>query len=231
MQHVSPTVSALDRVLEVVVGGAVGFVVSVLVFPARGHELTTDAAASMLGLIANALADLLQEIGRPPETLRLRRINDGIGAALTRLTAIGAEAEHERSARLTSAPDTGPLLRTLLRLRHDMVMLGRAVGCELPGPVRARLAPSAADIAHATTDFLRASAAGLRDLKPPPSIDAVGEAFAAYTVAFEAVRREGLTRDMPSDMVERFFALGFALEQLREHLADLHRVIGEWARK
>jgi len=230
MQHVSPTVSALDRVLEVVVGGSVGFVVSVLVFPARGHELTTDAAANMLGLIASALADLLQEIGRPPEAQRLRRINDGIGAALTRLNAIGAEAEHERSARLTSAPDTGPLLRTLLRLRHDMVMLGRAAGCELPEAVSRRLVPSTTGIARAATDFLRASAVALRELQPPPAIDAVAEAFAAYTVAFEAVRRDGLTRDMPSEVVERFFALGFALEQLRAHLADLHRVVDEWAR-
>jgi hypothetical protein len=31
-------------------------------------------------------------------------------------------------------------------------------------------------------------------------------------------------------MVERFFALGFALEQLREHLADLQRVVGEWTK-
>jgi len=230
MQHVSATASAIDRVLEVVVGGVTGFVVSALVFPARGHELTTDAAASMLGLIANALEALLKEVARSPDSQRLRRINDGIGAALTRLTAIGAEAEHERSARLTSAPDTGPLLRTLLRLRHDMVMLGRAVGCELPEQVAQRLAPSMEDIARATTDFLRASGEALRNLKQPPPIDDVSAAFGAYVVAFEAVRREGLTRDMPSDMVERFFALGFALEQLREHLADLHRVVGEWAR-
>jgi uncharacterized membrane protein YccC len=231
MQHVSPTASALDRVLEVVVGGVTGFVVSVLIFPARGHDMTTDAAASMLGLIANALADLLKEVARAPDPRRLRRINDGIGAALTRLTAIGAEAEHERTARLTSAPDTGPLLRTLLRLRHDMVMLGRAIGCELPAPVAERLAPSMADISRTTTDFLRASGEALRELEPAPPIEQVSEAFAAYTLAFEAVRREGLTRDMPSDMVERFFALGFALDQLREHLTDLHRVVGEWAKK
>ena len=230
MQHVSPTASAIDRVLEVVVGGATGFVVSVLVFPARGHELTTDAAASMLGLIASALADLLDEVARPPDPQRLRRINDGIGAALTKLTAICAEAEHERSARLTSAPDTGPLLRTLLRLRHDMVMLGRAAGCELPEQVARRLAPSVQDIAHVTTDFLRASGEALRDLKQPPPIDDISAAFGAYMIAFEAVRREGLTRDMPSDIVERFFAIGFALEQLREHLTDLRRVVGEWAK-
>jgi hypothetical protein len=35
---------------------------------------------------------------------------------------------------------------------------------------------------------------------------------------------------MKSEAAERFFALGFALEQMREHLAEVHRVVGEWAR-
>ena len=231
MQHVSPAVSALDRVLEVVVGGATGFLISVLVWPSRGHQLTTDAAASMLRLIADALADLLKEAMRPPNDQRLRRIQDGIGTALTQLNAIGAEAEHERTAGLASGPNTGPLLRTLLRLRHDMVMLGRAVGCELPAEVLQRLAPSMQAIAPAAIDFLRNSGAALRDLEPPPPITAVDTAFKAYADAFGAVRHEGLTRNMTSEAVERFFALGFALEQLREHLSDLHRVVGEWAQE
>ena len=230
IQHVSPEASSLDRVLEVVVGGAIGFLVSVLVFPSRGHQLTTDAAASMLGLIADALAELLKEVVRGPDGQRLRRINDGIGAALVRLDAIGREAEHERSARLTSAPDTGPLLRTLLRLRHDIVMLGRAVGCDLPGEVERRLVPSMQQISSAATDFLRASGAALRERKPPPPIDAVDTAFKAYTEEFGGVRSDGLTRTMRSETVERFFALGFALDQMREHLSDLHRVVREWAK-
>lgn len=231
MQHVSPAVSALDRVLEVVVGGSVGFLVSVLVWPSRGHQLTTDAAANMLGLIANALAELLREATRAPDAQRLRRIQDGIGHALAQLNAIGAEAEHERTARLTSGPDTGPLLRTLLRLRHDVVMLARAVGCELPDEVARRLSPSIQQIAAAATDFLRTAGAALRGLRPPPPLDAVDAAFKAYAEEFGAVRREGLTRDMPSEAAERLFALGFGLDHLREHLFELHRVVGEWARK
>src|SRR5215831_11039274 len=179
MQHVSPVASALDRVLEVVVGGAVGFLVSVLVWPSRGHRLTTDAAANMLGLIANALAELLRQATRAPDAQRLRRIQDGIGNALMRLNAIGAEAEHERTARLTSAPDTGSLLRTLLRLRHDIVMLGRAAGCELPDEVVQRLSPSMQQIATAAGDFLRTAGAALRELTPPPPLDAVDGAFKA----------------------------------------------------
>src|SRR6202000_606118 len=59
MQHVSPMASALDRVLEVTVGGAVGFFVSFLLFPSRAHAITIEAAADMLGLLGDALARVL----------------------------------------------------------------------------------------------------------------------------------------------------------------------------
>ena len=228
MQHVSPMASALDRVLEVTVGGAVGFVVSFLVFPSRAHALTTDAAADTLELVADALSQLLQHHcgGDQPD---IRRMNAEIGAYLTKLNATGAEAEHERTARLTSGPDTGPLLRTLLRLRHDIVILGRAVGCDMPEPVQARLIPLLQEIGPVVGDFLHASGKALRARDLPPSLDAVEAAFKAYSEAFDEVRHEGLTRDMTSEAAERFFALGFALEQMREHLGEVHRVVGEWA--
>jgi uncharacterized membrane protein YccC len=231
MQHVSPAASALDRVLEVSVGGAVGFIVSFLLFPSRAHAITIQAAADMLDLLADALSRFLEDQSRELDEKDRRRINDGIAAALARLNATGAEAEHERNARLTSGPDTGPLLRTLLRLRHDVVMLGRAVGGELPEKVAARLTPSLRKIEAAGRDFLRASSAALRIQMPPPAIDAVEIAFREYVEEFGAVRREGLTRDMKSEAAERFFALGFALEQLRQHLYEVHRVVGEWARE
>ena len=127
--------------------------------------------------------------------------------------------------------DGYPLLRTLLRLRHDVVMLGRAVGCELPAPVTERLAPALSELARVVTGFMHASGTALRNHLPAPPIDHVSAAFVGYTAALESVRHDGLTRAMPSEQVERFFALGFALEQLRDHLADLHRVVDEWAKK
>jgi hypothetical protein len=36
-----------------------------------------------------------------------------------------------------------------------------------------------------------------------------------------------LTRELPDDTVERIFALGFALDELRLHLRDLARCVGE----
>jgi uncharacterized membrane protein YccC len=230
MQHVSPAASALDRVLEVTVGGAVGFVVSFLLFPSRAHEITVQSAADMLDLMADALSRFLEDHTRELDQTERRRIHDGIAAALARLNATGAEAEHERTARLTSGPSTGPLLRTLLRLRHDIVILGRAVGCDLPEQVAAQLMRPLTNIRNEGRDYLRASAAALRDQKPPPPLATVDAAFRDYIERFGVVRRERLTRDMKSEDAERLFTLGFALEQLREHLAEVHRLVGEWAR-
>ena len=172
MQHVSPAASALDRVLEVTVGGAVGFIVSFLLFPSRAHEITVQAAADMLDLMADALSRFLEDHTRELDLAERRRIQDGIAAALNRLNATGAEAEHERNARLTSGPNTGPLLRTLLRLRHDIVLLARAVGCDLPEEVSAQLAQPLKQIESEGSRFSapaapRCATRSLRPLSPP----------------------------------------------------------------
>jgi hypothetical protein len=39
-----------------------------------------------------------------------------------------------------------------------------------------------------------------------------------------------LTVGLPVETVERIFALGFAVEQLRQHLRDLHRYVRESAK-
>jgi uncharacterized membrane protein YccC len=229
MQHVSPMASAFDRVLEVVVGGAVGFIVSFLVFPSRAHVQTTEAAAGTLDLVASAIEQMLAH-HVSGERIDIRQINAELASFITRLNATGAEAEHERTARLTAGPDTGPLLRTSLRLRHDIVILGRSAGCELPPDAQARLKPRVERIAKIAGDFLRASARALRARQGPPDLAEVETVFHDYTDEFSAVRRDGLIRGMTSEAAERFYALGFALEQIREHLEEVHRVVGEWAK-
>jgi len=54
-------------------------------------------------------------------------------------------------------------------------------------------------------------------------------ALAAYGAEIALLRREGLTRSLPGDVAERFFALGFALEQMRSNCKDLERCVAEWA--
>jgi uncharacterized membrane protein YccC len=231
MSHVNPMDSAIDRVLEVMVGAITGLLVSFFVLPSRAHSQIRVNAARTLELIAAALAELLAGLTRGRDNDALHRIQDGIGAALVDLNATGAEAERERAAYLATAPNTGPLLRTILRLRHDLVMIGRASVTPLPSDLQARLLAPLAAVSDATASYLRAMAGALRSGAGAPAIWPVHEALQAYAAEVAALRSEGLTRGLPADAAERFFALGFSLEQMRQNLRDLERCVAEWSEK
>ena len=227
--HGSPIASAFDRVIEVALGGVTGAVVSVLLLPSNARPLVIGAAARTLVQMARALGELLAGLTHGLDVDSLHRIQDGIGEALVQMNVVGAEAEHERSAGLAVGPDVGPLLRTLLRLRHAVVMIGRAAIAPLPEPFRTRLQAPLAHAGAAFADYLRASSAALLAHRGPPSLNAVDVALKTYAAEIEALRREGLTRTLPSEAAERIFALGFALEQMHHNFKDLERCVAEWA--
>ena len=229
MTHATPIASAVDRLLEVALGGVTGLVVSFFLLPSNAHSLVVAAAARTLDRMARALGELLAGLTQGLDVDALHRIQDGIGQALVQLNVVGAEAERERSARLVVVPDTGPLLRTLLRLRHDLVMIGRAASNPLPEAVMTRLEAPLAQAGAALADYLRASGAALKAGRGPPSRHAVESALDAYAAEIAALRRDGVTRSLPGDAAERFFALGFALEQMHDNVKDLERCVAEWA--
>jgi uncharacterized membrane protein YccC len=229
MNHGTPLESAIDRVLEVTVGAITGLLVSFFVLPSRAHSLIRVNAARMLDLIAAALSELLAGLTRGRDNDALHALQDGIGAAMVGLNATGAEAERERAAHLSGGPDTGPLLRTVLRLRHDLVMIGRATVVPLPANLQARLAAPLARISETIAAYLRAIAEALRTGVGAPAIWPVQTALQAYAAEVAALRSEGLTRGLPGDVAERFFALGFSLEQMRQNLKDLERCVAQWA--
>jgi uncharacterized membrane protein YccC len=229
MHHANPLGSAIDRVMEVGVGAFTGLLASFLVLPSRAHRQVRSNAARALDMLAAAVSELLAGLSRGRDADALHRIQDGIGAALVDLNATGAEAERERAAHLSSSPDSGPLLRTILRLRHDVVMIGRASLVPLPPALQARLAAPLADVSGAIVGYLRSVAGALRTAGVPPAIAPVDDALESYAATVAALRGDGMTRDLPADVVESFFALGFSLEQMRQNLADLERVAAEWS--
>ena len=221
--------SAIDRVMEVTVGALTGLAVSFLVLPSRAVSQIRVNAARLLELIAAALSELLAGLTRGRDNDALHQIQDGIGTALVGLNATGAEAERERAAHLSSGPDTGPLLRTILRLRHDVVMIGRASVVPLPFDLQMRLAAPLTKVSDAIVLYLRSIAEALRTGVGAPAIWPVQAALQAYSAEVGAMRSEGLTRGLPGDVAERFFALGFSLEQMRQNLKDLERCVADWS--
>ncbi len=208
--------------LEVSLGVLVGLAVAFLVLPAGGHRLARQEAARTLDLLAQALGRVLAGPLGAADIEALRRVYDRIGQSLAEFTANAAQGERERTARLSVEPDTEPLRRTLLRLRHDVVTVGRiARGDPLPEPVQGRLAPGLAAIGHTGSDYLRASGVALAARRSPPSQGALEAAFVAVLAETTALRREGFTRELTDEAAGRFFALTFALGEMRRTFRDL----------
>jgi uncharacterized membrane protein YccC len=222
--HASPLDAAVDRVLEVGLGVVVGLAVAFLVFPAGGHRLARQDAARTLELLAEALGRVLAVPLTGRDVEELRGLYDRIGQSITDFTANAAEGERERAARLSVEPDTQPLRRSLLRLRYDVVTVGRIARSQpLPRAMLDRLTPLLAELGRQGSGYLRGCGGALAGRAAPPSRDALEQAMAAALGEIAAIRSEGGTAALSDAEAGRFFALFFALEQMRRSLRDLGR--------
>jgi uncharacterized membrane protein YccC len=224
-----PIESALNRLLEVGLGGIVAMAVSLLVLPQRAYSLALDAATGILNRMAGFLPELLEGFSRNLDAAQIGRSQNEIGRAVIAFQATAAEARSERLVKLMPEPDEGPLSRTLLRLRHDLVILGRAAVVPLPDIFAQRLRPRLAELAAEASKFLRGCATALTRRRTPPALDAMDAALQAYVSEVVAMRSEGLTRALSIEDAERVFTLAFALEQLYRNFSDLDRCVKEHA--
>lgn len=230
-QASGPFLAAAERVAEIALGGAVAIAVSLFVLPARAHAVLTSMAGEMAGVLADLVPTLFAGMtgGTDQEDID-RRLYD-LRAWMTKLETATDEALRERRSHLTDAPDPEPFQRTLIRLRHDLVMVRRAVASPLPSIVAPRLSEPLAVLSNEITAFMRTTGAALSARRAPPAIEPVNRAIAAYDAAITALREDGTTRLLSVDDVGRLFALGFAFDQLRDHLVDLMNRTAESARQ
>jgi uncharacterized membrane protein YccC len=225
----NPVISAVVRVLEVALGGAVAAAVSMFVFPERAHKLGIEAASRLLRDMAGLLPEVLSAFTQSADLNGIRRRQNDLGRAVGAFDELAAEARRERMVFFTRDAHPAPLSRTLLRLRHDFVILIRAAAEPLPGAVADRLAPPLARFGRGGSQFLLACADELSQRNAPPSLESFDAALRACDSEIAALRREGLTRPLSTAEVERLFALGFALDQLFQNAGDLARRIEEYS--
>ncbi len=229
-QQLGPLGSAFYRILEITLGSLVGLVVSLIIVPARAHGLVIGAAARMLGHLADLLGDWLAILANSGDRTRITQLQDDIRAGMARLEIVAGEARQERRTYLTNEFDPDPLVRTVFRLRNDLVMIGRAGAEPLPEPIVIRLREPLKEVSDAGQSFLRACAQALQNRNNPPPLDAVEQALAGFVATIEALRREGVTRGFPAEELGRLFTLNFALEQLRLNFEDFRNRVSECAR-
>jgi uncharacterized membrane protein YccC len=216
-----PLASAIGRVTEIGLGCLVGLGVSLMVLPARAHGLLVKTAARGLALEAELLGAASRQLTGAGEGPALQPINDRIAAVLRRLEAIKGEAEHERRSRLSGAPDPDPLIRSVRRLRSDLIVIARVVATPLPASTLRLLGPSFTEAVAALVDVLRDMSEALASGRVPPPIDAALAALDRYAAAMDEFRQALPVLDLRDGEAERIFALSFALAQLRGDLGDL----------
>ncbi len=225
LTHASSLASATDRVIEVALGGGVALAVSILIFPTRARRLVKERAADMLDLVANILPDLLGSFSEKSDEETILSLLRNVGFSFTQMDAIGAEARHEQMSFMTGESDFDPLRHCLLRLRHDLVMIGRAAIEPLPEPIEGRLAPQLKQITAAVEDHLRECARALRTDDSLRDVDNLKRAFDGFAEEITLVRQQGLLKQLSVDALEHVFALSFALEQWRQDLQEIARLV------
>src|SRR3984885_2809260 len=229
-QQLGPLDSAFYRIVEITLGSFVGLGVSLVLLPARAHALVVSAAARILGHLADLLGDWFAVLVGSGDRTRITQLQDDIRDGMARLEIVASEARQERQTYLTHDFDPDPLVRTIFRVRNDVVMIGRTAAEPLPEPIGAHLREPLDQVSQAAQGFLRACADALRDRKHPPVLDAVEQALANFIAIVEGLRPEGATQALPAENLGRLYALEFVLEQLRQNSEDFRNRVIECAR-
>lgn len=221
--------AALERVFEIGLGSIVALGVALLVSPARAHELLRAAGRDALVLMSDQVKRMLGGVAAPLEFTEVLALHDRIRAAVERAAAVADEADRERRSYITDAPDPEPLVRNLRRLSHDLVIIARALTASLPEAASARLAPPAAAIAATLSAALNDIGAALASRSAPSDLSMAEQALAAFEAEIAALRRDGVTRALPEEAVERIFGLAFGFEQIGRNLSELAGRVRELA--
>ena len=230
-QQLGPLGSAFYRILEITLGSFVGLGVSLVLLPARAHGLVISAAARALGLLADLLGDWLAVLAGGGDRTRITQLQDDIRAGMARLEIVAGEAHQERRTYLTHEFDPDPLVRTVFRLRNDVVMIGRAAAEPLPE----RIVDASARVARTglpvrTTLFTRVRRRAARAQRiHPPLIQSSKRSQSSSRLSRSYDARVPL-QALPAEGVGRLFALGFSLEQLRHNFEDFRNRVIECAR-
>jgi uncharacterized membrane protein YccC len=222
-----PVQSAIDRVVEIGIGSAIGLAVSLLILPSRANTLVGEAAGRALEHMARLTHAMANAFGRHVPSSELQPIHLEILRALSQLEDMVDEALRERLARLTGGADPAPLPRTMHRVRNDLVMTGRTMLEPFPEHLTERLRLPFAHVAAEMETFFRGCGQALKKRAPPPPREALHAAFDEFNGVLLAMREEQLLRSQNAEIAGRVFALSFAFQQLRVNVKDLADRVAE----
>lgn len=224
-----PLISAADRVFEIIIGNIVALAVTFVILPTRAHGQLREAAARVASLNADLMERLIDGLTRDQGRQSVPPLHAKIRAALKQTETAAEEATRERKMRVSDDPDPEPVVRTLYRVRHDLVMVGRAAAKPLPEPVLAELGSLLATLHQDASAVLRGISTALIAHLPAPGIEAYQASVRSLAQMIETLAEN--RQRLPQQEAARLFTLRFALEQLGDDMRDLAARTSELAKK
>jgi uncharacterized membrane protein YccC len=225
--HMGPITAAAWRVLEIGIGGIVGVVTTLVVFPARARRVVRLRACESLRLMAELITLFATRFDAGGVDHEARSNHQGIRKTLAQADQALAESDRETLwGRRADTPEG--LVRSLRRVANDAVMIGRALARPLPQASRERIGPSAIALLEAIAIRLRDSAGALAVFQVTPA-DSLDQARATFEAAVQQTRTARLTAEINFDAASRVFGLVFAMESVLANLSDLADRIAEVA--
>lgn len=217
--------AALARIGEIALGTVVGLATSLLVFPARAGTFLRRHGAEALRLLAALVEDHLAAVLAPAEPATILDRQAALRQAIAAAEASAAEFARERAVHVAEGLDAAPVLRSVRRLRSDVALLSRTVPRPLPPAVADRLAPAIRGLAAELAAALRGLSAKLAGAGPPPGMDRLDAAIAAFDAAWAAAGPELDAALRANGEARAPLALPFAVETLRRDIADFATVL------
>jgi uncharacterized membrane protein YccC len=208
-----------DRIIEIGIGGVIGVLAAMLVFPARSHAVVIARTATVLRQIARMLAEQARalEAGAPlpssPDHVALRQALGNVEAAMK-------DADRERATRLADHQIPASVPRTLWRVRNDLVLIGRALDEVLPPVALAALATPAAAMLDAHAALATRCAVALSAGTSVDRMDA-SACYRKFGAALDLFRTSDAAATLDFEASGRVFGLAFAAGRLHRDMIDL----------
>lgn len=224
---VQATSFVIDRIVEIIIGGVIGVLATVLIFPARSHALVVARSALVLERIRKLLVSQAEAIERG-EALAPSSEHFALRQSLSSVEQAMKDADRERASHLADHDIPPAVPRTLWRVRNDLVAVGATLNEPLPEKVTATLGPAAAALLSADAELAGRCASALRATRTVERGDS-HLARLAFANTFDELRQTGVMGALDFDAVARVFGLGFTMERLHRDLSDLADRIDEIA--
>ncbi len=195
--HAVAWISALHRVIEILVGCVIAMVVSLVVAPTRSDTSMREESRHALSLLARLTSLALDKQEGTPTGDEIAKLNKEIDTSFREITTISKELHEEVVSHFSkSSLDPTCLRLGLIELRTAVTVLLNLAQKPWPASVRDAMVGPTRSVTEAICDYMLALGDRLTAEQAPPPKDDMNTAFVAFSSSAEAVVETWRTRSV-----------------------------------